>query len=639
MSGPPQLRLHVLALACLAVLVLLTGRLWLLQLTQWADWARAAAGNRLSITYAAAPRGLIFDRKGAALAGNRAVWQVSIVPARFPGPQEDQNRVILSLAGILQVPSPELRPRVLAAAARKGMESVPLGDIGADISFKAVAQIEEQALPGVVITESALRTYPRGSLAAHALGYARGIGEDQYAQVADLKFPQLAGDTQTSVATALPADPLYSRDSVFGQTGLERRYEVNLDVAPPLPVLCGRRGRTVYEVDAALNPVRLIEFRPPAVGASLYLTIDATVQEAAEAGLRNALAGHPNRTGAAVVMDVEDGGLLAMASLPSFDPNDWVKRMPAAVWRRLADDPRKPMLNKATMGGYPPASTFKLVSMAAALDLARVTPAQRYYCAGKIREGPQTFECWKPGGHKSLDLREAMAQSCDVYFYELVRKSGLGPGDLARYARAFGLGRPTGIDLPLELDGLVPSPEWKKNEYGVNWWNGDSLNMVIGQGATTVTPLQMARVCAAVANGGQLVRPHLVKRIEWPEALHLPPTVEGRVVDSTLEVRPETLQIIREGMRLAVTHGTAAAIRGMPVSVAAKTGSAEHIRGRPTHAWFICFLPYDKPRYAISVFVSEGGHGGATAAPVAAKIIAALYGVKSEGIGAAVPSD
>jgi len=393
-------------------------------------------------------------------------------------------------------------------------------------------------------------------------------------------------------------------------------------------------------VDAALNPVRLIEFRPPSVGASVYLTIDVAVQTAAEEGLRQALAGRSNRTGAAVVMDVEDGGIIAMASLPSYDPNDWVQRLPPGLWRELNSDPRKPLFNKVTSGGYPPASTFKIVSMAAALDMAKVTPQQRYYCVGQIREGPQKFECWKPGGHKSLDLREAMAQSCDVYFYELVRQAGLGPADIARYAQMFGLGQRTGIDLPDEIAGLVPSPAWKKNVYNVAWWNGDSLNMVIGQGATTVTPLQMVRACAAVANDGQLLRPHLVQRIVWPDHLHLPPTLYGRTVEATLELRPETLQIIREGMRLAVTHGTAeAALRGMPVAVAAKTGSAEHVRGKATHAWFLCFLPYEKPKYAIGVFVSEGGHGGTTAAPVAAKIISALYGVKAQGTGAPVPSD
>jgi penicillin-binding protein 2 len=638
-SGTFQMRLHVLALICLAVLLLLSGRLWMLQLTQWVDWARAAAGNRVSVTYTPAPRGLILDRKGTALAGNRAVWQVSIVPAKFPTAQDEAEKIIMRLASILQVPSPDLRGKVRSAALRRGMQSVPLGDLASDISFKAVAQIEEQAMPGVIITQSAVRTYPCGTLAAHVLGYARGISEEQYAQVEQLKYPQAGNTNEVPLSYALPDDSMYSRDSQFGETGVEREYEVNLNVAPPLPILCGERGRTVYEVDAALNPVRLIESRPPAIGASLYLTIDKDVQTAAENGLRNALSGRSERTGAAVVMDVEDGGLLAMASLPSYNPNDWVGRIPAALWRSLNDDPRKPLYNKATRGGYPPASTFKMVSMAAALDLAKVTPNQRYYCAGKIREGPQTFECWKPGGHKSVDLREAMAQSCDVYFYELVRKSGLGPDDLSRYAQAFGLGKPTGVDLPEEYGGVVPSPAWKKSEYNESWWNGDSLNMVIGQGATNVTPLQMVRVCAAVANGGQLLRPHLVRRIEWPSQLHLPPTAYGRTVDATINVRPETLQIIREGMRLAVTHGTAARLQAMPVAVAAKTGSAEHLRGRATHAWFVCFLPYEKPRYAIAVFVSEGGHGGATAAPVAEKIIATMYGVKAGGGGTAVPSD
>lgn len=627
--------MYVLGLIIVAALLVLVGRLWMLQLTGWVVYAQAAAaGNRTSVTYSPAPRGIIFDRHGRVLAENRPVWNVSIMPAKFPRDEGKAEKIIVRLAGILQVPTPELREKLKTARARRGQEVATLEDVGEDVPFKTVAQIEEQALPGVGISQSAVRSYPYGSLAAHVLGYARGINDVQFQQVDGLNYwlpPQAQGQEEPT-----DSDPIYGRDSIFGQLGLEKEYEIQLNTAPPVPILTGRRGRTVYEVDSALTPVRLIEQRAPAVGASVYLTLDAKVQQAAEEGLRAAMSGHPNRTGAAVVIDVDDGGLLAMASQPSFNPNDWVKHIPAAQWKRINDDPRTPMMNKATQGLYPPASTFKLISMTAALDSLKCSPNRTFNCPGSISEGGRVFKCWEHGGHGTLDFRGALARSCDVYFYEVVRKAGLDADTIYKYARDFGLGDYTGLDLPQQSAGQVPNPTWKQKRDKEGWWTGDTLNMVIGQGATTATPLQMALVCATVANGGSLLQPHLLDRIVWPEHLKLPPMIFGRKVRHQVNVRPETLQIVREGMRLAVTaeHGTAGAVRDLPIPVAGKTGSAEHMSDRPPHAWFVCFLPYDKPKYAIAVFVSEGGHGGVTAGPVARRIISALYGLKGAAGGA-----
>lgn len=633
-----QVRLHALALIALAGLLVLVGRLWMLQLTNWAEWARAAAGNRESVTYTPAPRGIIFDRKNVVLAENRPVWNVSIIPSKFPRDEAEAERVTVQLAGILEVPSPELREKVKEACSKRGLEATGLDGMGEDISFKTLARIEELALPGVVVVEASVRSYPFKSLGAHVLGYARGINDRQYDQVKELKYP-FQDEAEAGGIELGEDEPLYSRESIYGQAGLEKEYEIDLNVAPPVPILSGRRGRTVYEVDAAQRPVRLIEQRPPVVGASVYLTLDVKVQQAAERALREAIAGHPNRTGAAVCVDVEDGGIVAIASVPGYDPNDWVKRIPAKQWKALNEDPRTPLLNKATAGLYPPASTFKLISMTTALDRLKCNPAKRFYCSGAIHEG-QRFKCWKPGGHGSLDMRGALAQSCDVYFYELVRKQGLTADELHDYARMFGLGEKTGIDIPEEVAGLVPSTRWKRDVYDARWWTGDSLNMVIGQGATSTTPLQMAMVCATVANGGDLLQPHLLNRIVWPKHLNLPDTVYGKRVRRHIEVRPETLQIVREAMRTAVEHGTGKPVSGLPIKVAGKTGSAEHIGNRPPHAWFICFAPYEKPKYAISVFVSEGEHGSTTAGPVARKILAALYNFKGVGGPAtAAPSD
>ncbi|MHB8997277.1 MAG: penicillin-binding protein 2 [Armatimonadota bacterium] len=635
------MRLHVFAIIILVCLLILVGRLWMLQLTGWVVYARAAAeGNSTSVTYSPAPRGIIFDRTGHVLAKNRPVWNVSICPASFPADEGDAEKLIVRLAGILQTPTPKLRTQIKGLCARKGQEDLVLEDIGEDVPFRIVAQIEEQALPGVGIIESAIRSYPYGPLAAHALGYARGINDEQFKRVEALDYPVLQRP-ESHTAEAQLEDPLYSRDSVYGQSGLEKQYEVKLDIAPPLPILSGRRGRTIHEVDSALTPVRLIQQREPVLGASVYLTLDVKAQQAAEEGLRAALRGHSNRTGAAVVVDVTDGSILAMASLPGFDPNDWVKRIPAAQWKRLMADPRTPLQNKATCGLYPPASTFKLISMSAALDTLKCRPEKTFVCSGFIKEGPQRFKCWK-AGHGRLTFRGALAESCDVYFYQLIRAMGVTSDDLSNYAREFGLGEDTGLDLPEEVAGLVPNREWKRRVQRQPWWNGDSLNMVIGQGATQATPLQMALVCAAVANGGSLLEPHLLKQIVWPEHLGLPPQVQGRKVRRQVNVRPETLQIVREGMRLAVNgeRATAGAVDNLLVPVAAKTGTAQHRIGRPPHAWFVAFAPYDKPKYAIAVFVSEGEGGGATAGPVARRILEALYGHKASGAaGKQGPSD
>ncbi len=264
MPGSHQLRLHVLALICLAVLLVLVGRLWMLQLAQWGSFVRQAAGNRTSVTYAPAPRGLILDRRGVVLAENRPVWNVSIVPARFPQREDEAEKVIVRLAGILNVSTPELRPKLDAARKQMGRESVPLDEkLGADISFKMVAQIEEQALPGVIITESSVRKYPYGPLAAHVLGYARSITEKQLTEAKGLEYPDFQAQGAVPTASDLPRDQLYSPYATYGQAGLESRYELNRNTAPAMPILIGRRGRIVYEVDAALKPVRLIEWPLP----------------------------------------------------------------------------------------------------------------------------------------------------------------------------------------------------------------------------------------------------------------------------------------------------------------------------------------------------------------------------------------
>jgi penicillin-binding protein 2 len=627
-----QWRIYLLAMLMLLGLLTLTGRLWMLQLANWGVYAQAAAGNRTSVSYSPAPRGLILDSKGHLLAENRPVWQVSIMPLKFPRDETQREKVIGKLAGILQQPMPLLRERIMEASARRGEDAVPLQEVGTDVPFAVVARIMEQSLelPGVTITETSVRNYPQGPLAAHILGYARAITENEYEKVRHLQYPSLTeSGPAAQLADPTRRDPLYSRDTVYGQAGIEKQCEVDLNLAPPMPILSGRRGRTVYEVDAALNRVRLIEHRPPTVGATVYLTIDTELQRVMEQSLAAAIAGKRNRTATAIVLEARTGAVLAMASLPTYNPNEWVKKLKPEVWKRLSNDPRHPLLNKAVAGLYPPASTFKIISTAAAMETGKTTTHKTYVCAGAIQEGPQRFKCWKLNGHGSLDLAGAIAQSCDVYFYELVRKGNLTADDIAHYARLFGFGETTGIDLPEEaqINTLVPTPAWKMDLKRERWWTGDSLNTVIGQGAITSTPMQVALAYAAVANGGDLLQPHLLRKIVWPGHLQLEPKVIAPTVRRHIELKDETWQVLQSGLRKAVSdeHGTGQSMAGLPVKVAGKTGSAQHIRNRPTHAWFVCYAPSNDPEYVVAVFVSEGGHGGATAAPIARRLLVQLF--------------
>lgn len=389
---------------------------------------------------------------------------------------------------------------------------------------------------------------------------------------------------------------------------------------------------TVYEVDSANTPQRLIAERQPAPGGSVYLTINALAQQVAEKSLRQALKGRSDGMGAVVVLDATDGDVVVLASEPCLDPNDWVGGFSSAQWKQALKAPGLPLLDKAIAGAYPPGSIFKAISACAALETTKLKTSDTAYCTGRIYVGRrrEPFKCWyaDKGGHGRVDFYSAIAKSCNIFFYDCVRRFGLDPDVIADYARRFGLGRTTGLGLAGEVAGQVPSPKYSINESGEPWRIGNSLNLVIGQDRLTVTPLQMTVMTAAVGNGGKLLTPNLVQRVRWPRWMQRPESVDLGGRAKTLDVRPETLAEVRRGMRLAVTdeHGTAKALRALPVTAAGKTGTAQHVPGKPTHAWFIAFAPYEKPRYAICVFVAGGGTGGEVAAPVARKVLLSLFG-------------
>ncbi len=644
------IRLRVVAVTVGVVFALFVGRLWVLQLTRWTTYTESATANRTEIVWEEAPRGIICDRSGVVLAENRPVWTVHIVPADFPDDQEAVSEIVGQLASILGKETPvstvDLRKQISEICQGKGPEARPLKGAGENVSLEMVQAIEarQYEMPGVVIKQINQRYYPQGKRAAHLMGYVRPINVNlaDYERVKDFCYPQY----QPAVNGLLNIEKLahqtiYTLSSFFGQEGVEASYELLERGGGMVPVLPGRRGYHLYEVNASGQPVREIDSRPSDPGATVYLAIDSELQRVAEQALERAIAGS-QRTAAAVMMDVQTGEILALASKPSLDANIWTGAIPPEKWERIHSDPRRPMRNTAIAGEYPPGSIFKIISATAALQTTGLQENTTFTCDGAITVGRhhQRFECWKHSGHGAVDFYKGMAQSCDVYFYQTVLTAGLSSDSIARYARLFGLGSSTGIDIPGEEEGFVPDREWKATVERDSWLTGDTVNMVIGQGWLTATPLQMAVATAAVANGGKVLQPRVVRKIQWPKWMGGNAEVLKPVVMRELDVAPETLAHVRQGMRLAVTrpHGTAQAVGGLGVAVAGKTGSAQHRRDRPTHAWFVCFAPYPQPKYAVAVFVWEGGYGGTTAAPIARRILAAAFGLDSGPVPARLPS-
>jgi penicillin-binding protein 2 len=634
-----DMRLKLMAGLIGAALFALGGRLWMLQITRWADWyttdgqlrpgyAKMALFNRTQVIRTPAPRGTIHDRNGIVLAETRAVWTACVTPAELPTDPSEREGVIVRLASVFrgQATSAEIREAI--EQMQGSVDPLPLGSFAEDVPLEIVAQIEEARsdLPGVSVIERFKRYYPYGKLAAHVLGYARGITEEQYEQVKDLEYPTRPGEA-TEEAEVARRDPVYARDSEFGQTGIEWALELDRSADPPVPILQGRHGALEYQVDVRNMPLGPPEERPSEPGASVYLALDRDLQKTAEEALHEAVERHRS-TGAVVLMDVHTGEVLVMASRPSVDANWWGSGFTSEEYEGRANDPRHPFYNNAIAGEYPPGSVFKIISALAALQTTSVSPQQTYVCNGRIHEGAdhRRFKCWvwpaKPGHHR-LDFLQAIAQSCDVYFYELVRKAGTTSDAIARYARLFGLGTSTQCGLPGEADGLVPDRKWKLDEKGKGWWTGDTLQFVIGQSFLTVTPLQMTVATAAIANGGKVLKPQLVRKIVWPAYMRRGPTLYTPKIVREADVAEENLQLVRRGMRLAVTHkyGTAHNLADYELPIAGKTGSAQHYPDKQTHAWFVCYAPYHNPRFACAVIVTEGGYGSTTAAPIAAKVM------------------
>jgi penicillin-binding protein 2 len=510
----------------------------------------------------------------------------------------DVEAILRHLDGNLKLDKEEVLRKVKLARRRSPFRPIPLQE---GLSWEEVAWVENHRLdlPGVWVEAEPRRFYPYGPLAAHLLGYVGEITKERLRKWKERGYR--VGDR-------------------IGKRGLESRLE---------PFLRGRDGGLQVEVDAQgrqLMVLNEVDFQP---GANVVLTLDVEIQRLAEEALGD-------RAGAVVVGDPRTGEILAMVSHPAFDPNLFSKGLPPETWKKLIRDPKHPLQNRVTMGLYPPGSTYKIVTAAAALEEGVVDFKTRLYCPGYYRMGSREFRCWKKSGHGWLRLRDALIQSCDVFFYQLGER--LGVDRLAKYAWGFGLGSPTGFDPDEEKGGLVPTAEWKKKKFGSRWHPGETLSLAIGQGFNLVTPLQQFVLISAVANGGFIRTPRVVHHIESAQGIPLGPW--GRYEIRRVPVKERTLAFLRDALRAAVENprGTGQRARLPGVSVAGKTGTAQVVEvgedrksreelpyHKRDHAWFLCFAPVEAPRVAVVVLVEHGGHGGAVAAPIARKILQGYF--------------
>ncbi|MBL4692947.1 MAG: penicillin-binding protein 2 [Magnetovibrio sp.] len=573
----------------------LVGRMYYLQVIESERYKTLADENRINFRLLPPPRGEIVDRTGQALADDQQNYRVVIIPEQAG----DVERTLNLLSLIVPLSAGERR-RIRREVKRK-RAFVPI-TVRENLDWSEVARIEVNTpdLPGVLIDVGQSRHYTFGQETAHVLGYVAAVSEKE-----------------------LTGDPLLELPGFrIGKAGVERVYDL---------ALRGTGGSSQVEVNALGRVIRELDRQEGQPGTELRLTIDLQLQRFISERLGD-------KSASVVVVDVHSGEVLSLVSTPSFDPNAFNTGLSQAEWESLVSNPKSPLTNKAIAGQYAPGSTFKMSVAMAALEKGAVTPETKFFCSGKIVLGNSTFHCWKKGGHGTVNLHKALEQSCDVYFYEAAKRTGIER--IGSMARRLGMGAPLGLDLPGEKSGLIPSDDWKRGAVGTSWQLGETLIAGIGQGYVLTTPLQLAIMTARLANGGRAVAPHLTIKDRVGKS---GPTRSTSEQYESLGLIPEHLKHVLEGMYRVVNVPTGTAFRSRikdkSQTMAGKTGTVQVkritkaereagiIKNRNRkwkdrdHALFVGFAPFDNPRFSVSVVVEHGGGGSSTAAPIARDIL------------------
>jgi len=640
-----RIRIIVYGLIILLTFALLATRLYQLQIIQGEYFQLWADRNRFRLVPVNSSRGIIYDRQGNILVRNVPSFTVTLIPAYLPDDPAAEETVFQRLSDLLGLPATRASTREIAQelglsikeSAATGIPSIqemvdevrdlapyqPLvlkRNVGRDTVF----QIEEEHLDlaGVLVEAEPVRHYPYGELISHLVGYIGPVPANQ--------------------AEAYEAKGYDVNEDQAGLIGAEAAFE---------ELLRGRKGDKYIEVDVAGREVRTVAETPPTPGRSLRLTIDVALQEEMTRLLQQGLEQAGAEIGVTIAMNPQTGEILGMVSLPAYDNNLFSGGISTADYQRLSKDPHRPLFNHAISGRHPPGSTFKIIPAAAALQEGVITRRTHVKCRGTMwlpdqrfpddLELGQTFYCWihkLNRGHGDMNIISGIAHSCDIYFYWvgggfLDDFDGLGLEKLVEYSRLFGLGEPTGLELPGENPGLVPTAKWKRINYSERWVTGDTYNMTIGQGFILATPLQMLNATAAVANGGTLYRPQILYQVLDDDG-NLVQDFAPEVIRE-LPIDPQHLATVVEGLEAAVVWGSAQGAYLDTVRVAGKTGTAEFFDPNippdeegnlPIHAWFTAFAPVEAPEIALVVFVYNGGEGSDTAVPIATEILRYYFG-------------
>lgn len=580
---PPRHGLILLQALVLFLFVLFLMRFWYLQVHRGEDLARQSVRNHLRHERIYAARGLIHDRNGVLLAGNRPAFNLALV-------REDCRDIPATLAQVADwanVPVGDMQAKYSKAVKRvKPFEPLVLMN---DISFELLTQMEAALLhwPGLEILSTSKRMYPQGPLYAHILGYVAEANEQE-----------------------LGADEKLSLGDFVGKQGLELVHE---------KYVRGEKGMYEMEVNVLGRKMARRLEKAPSSGHDIVLTLDDDLQRAAREALGD-------QAGSIVVMDPDTGKLLALVTSPSYDNNSFAAGLSHKEWAALRDSPFHPMQNRSIQSTYPPASLWKLMMTGLFLQEG-ISPKEKVFCNGQMKLGNQVFRCWKKWGHGKVAMDEAIKVSCDVYYYEMANRIGIDK--LAEFAKACGFGERTGINLPHEASGLVPSREWKRRHLKEPWYGGETLNVSIGQGYTLVTPLQMATFISSVLNGGQLLTPSLILD-------------EPVMVRRTTPMSKLARKFVIDSMRMAVEeqHGTARVLRRKDAVIGGKTGTAQVVRIvgderlkkeemeylHRDHAWIGAWGEKDGKRYVVVCLVEHGGGGSSTAGPIAKQVFTKLFG-------------
>ncbi|MDD2272693.1 MAG: penicillin-binding protein 2 [Desulfuromonadaceae bacterium] len=584
-------RILVLSFVVGVVFLFLVIRLWHLQILQTENYQAMSENNRLRFVPVAASRGTIMDRTGKILVNNRPSFSLAIIPQEV----KDKEALLTLLSELLGLDRADMAGRWEKSMGRAKYYPIVLAS---NLTRDHVEIVEENRLrlPGVEIEMKPVREYSGGELAAHLLGYIGEVSEKEL-------------DSEDFEA--------YNPGDYIGKNGIERALEGDLH---------GNDGGRQLEVDARGRVLRTVSESYPTVGSSVMLTIDASLQKQAELAFGD-------QAGAAVVIDVNSGEILAFVSNPGFDPSLFSGRLPADIWQGYLNDVRHPLENKALSGQYPPGSTFKMITALAGLQNNLINDSTTVNCNGSHKLGTSTFKCWNKKGHGVTNLRKSLRESCDVFYYELGEK--LGVDKIAAAAQAFKLGTPLGVELLNERSGLIPTAEWKQKRFGKRWYRGETLPVAIGQGAVLLTPIQLASMTATIANEGTIYRPHLVKRIVDADGRTLRETKTEII--GTASFSKESFRLVKQGMLAVVNEpgGTGSMARLYDVKVAGKTGTSQVVKLRDSkqgipyqyrdHALFVAFAPFDNPEIAVAVVIEHGEHGGAAAAPIAGRILRTYF--------------